>query len=106
MYGTIGRFRPKPGKEQDVFAYLEDWKRTRGPNVKGHVGGYLYKPEQHPEELILAVVFQDKESYFANASDPEQDRWYRRLRDLLDVDPTWEDGEAFDESSGTRAAGR
>ena len=43
--------------------------------------------------MLLLAVFTDKASYVANANDPEQDRWYRGLRELLAADPTWEDGE-------------
>jgi len=43
--------------------------------------------------MIMVAVFQDRDSYYANAADPEQDRWYRRLRDHLAEDPVWEDGE-------------
>ncbi len=39
------------------------------------------------------AVFSDKASYAANASDPEQDVWYGKFRDLLEADPEWEDGE-------------
>ena len=28
-----------------------------------------------------------------NGRDPEEDRWYRQLRALLEADPEWEDGE-------------
>ena len=30
---------------------------------------------------------------FANAADPEQNTWYRRMREQLEEDPWWEDGE-------------
>ncbi len=38
-------------------------------------------------------MFQDKESYMANANNPAQDAWYKELRELLVADPTWDDGE-------------
>ena len=41
----------------------------------------------------MIAMFEDKEAYFANANDPEQDRWYQRFRERLEVDPVWEDGE-------------
>ena len=53
----------------------------------------LYKVEGKENELILAVVFRDKESYFANADDPSQDANYRKMVALLEAPPTWEDGE-------------
>lgn len=93
MFGTVAHLRPKAGQEQAIIEQMRSWERERKPKVKGAVASYLYKSEKDPGELILAVVFQDRESYFANAEDPEQDRWFRRLRELLAADPTWEDGE-------------
>lgn len=93
MYGTIARFRPKPGQEKAVLQLMEEWDRTNRPKVKGAIAEYVYKPEKNPGELIMAVVFQDKESYVANADDPEQDKWFRRFREHLEADPLWEDGE-------------
>jgi hypothetical protein len=29
----------------------------------------------------------------ANANDPEQHQWYLKIRELLEADPEWEDGE-------------
>ncbi len=106
MFGTISHLRPKSGKEEELLNYLREWDRVRRPQVKGALAGYLYRSEKNPGEWIMAVVFQDRDSYFANANDPEQDKWYRRLRDLLETDPTWEDGEIIGTFGATREAGR
>ena len=29
----------------------------------------------------------------ANANNPEQSQWFNKLRELLEADPEWEDGE-------------
>ena len=79
---------------------MEEWDRDKAPQVKGSGAGYMYRPDNSPDELIMVVAFQDKESYQANAQDPEQDRWYRRFRELLQADPTWEDGEIIYSSGG------
>ena len=91
-YGTIYRMRPKPGAEPQLVALLEEWERERKPNAPGAIGGYLFKPDGRPDELIGVAVFRDRESYRANASDPAQDAWYRRLREHLEADPEWDDG--------------
>ena len=98
MYGTIYQLRPKPGKEADVVALMNEWDRDRRPKVKGSLAGYLYKLDKGG--LMGAVVFESKEAYVANANDPEQDAWYRRLRDLLEADPEWNDGEIVSGGSG------
>lgn len=91
MYGTVFRIQPKLGTEEEIIRLMEQWDRERRPKVKGVVATYLYRLDQGG--MMGAVVFQDKETYEANANDPEQDRWYRRLRELLEADPEWNDGE-------------
>ena len=93
MFGTIARLRVKPGQEQALIDMTQEWERERKPKVKGAGSGYLLRPENRPSEMILVAVFEDRESYYANAADPEQDRWFRRIRELLEADPEWEDGE-------------
>ena len=63
------------------------------PKVKGPVASYVLKSEAKVGEYIMVAVFQDKKTYRANADDPEQDRWFRRVRELLQADPVWEDGD-------------
>ncbi len=91
MYGTIARLSPKPGAEAEIIMGMEDWQRERAPKVRGAVGEYLFKLDNGG--LMLVALFEDKESYVANAEDPEQDAWYRRLREQLTADPEWNDGE-------------
>jgi quinol monooxygenase YgiN len=93
MYGTVARLQPKAEQEASVVELLNEWKRTRGPQISGHVASYLYRSERSPGELLLVAVFQDRKSYEANAEAPEQDRWFQRLRASLEHDPIWEDGE-------------
>lgn len=91
MYGTIYQLRPKPGKETDVVALMDEWDRERRPKAKGSLGGYLFKLDKGG--MMGVAVFENKEAYVANANDPGQDAWYRRLRELLEADPEWNDGE-------------
>ena len=93
MYGTVARLRLKPGQESALMDYLQYWSRERKPNVKGAVGGYIYALDTDSSIAIMAVAFQDKESYVANAQSQAQDADYQRLRALLTEDPVWEDGE-------------
>jgi quinol monooxygenase YgiN len=93
MYGTIFRMKVKRGQEQKVADLLNEWNRERKPKVKGVVAAYMMKPDKKAGELIGVAVFRDRAAYMANANDPDQDRWYRRMRELLTADPEWEDGE-------------
>jgi quinol monooxygenase YgiN len=92
MYGTIFRLQPRKGHEEDVVAHFDTWAKTQGERVEGAHATYLLDSERRPGELVGVAVFDDKSSYQANASSPEQDAWYRDLREMLETDPIWEDG--------------
>ena len=89
MYGTVGRMKVKPGKLDELVALMKSDTRE----VDGSVNYFVYKLDEKPDEIILAVVFRDKQSYMANADDPSQDENYRKLVKLLEGPPTWDDGE-------------
>jgi quinol monooxygenase YgiN len=93
MFGTIFRMRPKPGQIGAVEEHMRRWQRERRPKVAGVVASYLLTSRAHPGDLVGVAVFDSEEHYRANADDPEQDRWYRDLRALLEDDPEWNDGD-------------
>ncbi len=95
MYGTIARLQPLPGREAEVRELLEGWSRDRGPSVAGNRGGYLFVPDANPYDkptMFLISIFDDAETYRANADDPAQHAWYLQLRERLAADPDWMDG--------------
>jgi quinol monooxygenase YgiN len=51
------------------------------------------KPDNRSGELLGVAIFEDRASYTANADNPEQHAWFTKMRDLLEADPEWEDGE-------------
>jgi quinol monooxygenase YgiN len=89
MFGTVGRMKVKPGKLDELAKLMQEDQR----DIEGAVGFWLYKLEGKEDEVILAVAFRDKESYFKNADSDEQDEAYRKMVDLIDGTPTWQDGE-------------
>jgi heme-degrading monooxygenase HmoA len=92
MYGTVARFRIKPGSEQKL-AEIE--ARYRAMDIPGFVAQYTYRLDADPQEYYEAVMFESKEAYFAFANTPEQDARYREWRELLEADPKWHDGEVI-----------
>jgi quinol monooxygenase YgiN len=87
--------KPKAGQDQAIVAMLEKWWNERRPKINGAISSTIHRNITNPQELIMSVVFESEESYRANASDPEQDKWYQELRALLDADPRWMDGEVL-----------
>src|SRR5579859_7548812 len=95
MYGTVAQLHVQDGKLEEAREVAQGWERDRRPNVPGFVANYTFQLDSDPQAVILIAVFDSKESYVANAQDPEQDRWYRQLRALLDADPIWQDGHVI-----------
>ena len=95
MYGTVANIRGKAGQGQALIDNRERWNRERKPRISGAMQWYIFRLDRDPQDMILVAVFESKESYEANASDPEQDRWYQELRSHLEADPHWNDGEIF-----------
>jgi quinol monooxygenase YgiN len=98
MYGTIARFRLKPGMEVQA---QEQFREFETAHVKGFTTTYCYRMDANANEYYLAVIFDSKESYWANAQSPEQDARYRRLLSLMEGEPEWHDGEIIAVARGT-----
>lgn len=93
MYGTVARMKVKPGKIDDMLKASVNQVNERRP--KGYLGEIIYKLDENPNEIVLCVFFDSKESYHANANDPAQDKDYKGMRELLEADPDWNDGEVI-----------
>ena len=90
MYGTVARMRLKPGAEAQMQELMKEYE---GLDVPGYVRSTVYKMDTDSDEYYLTVVFEDAQSYRANAQSPEQDARYRKMAELLDGEPEWHDGE-------------
>ena len=90
MYGTVARFRVKSGMEEQLneFTKAEDMM-----GIPGLVRTLVYRLDSDPSAYIMAVVFEDKDSYVKNADSPEQDARYRQFLSFLEGEPEWMDGE-------------
>ena len=100
MYGTIAKLRVKPGKERE----LQETMGQAGRDTPGFVFAHVYRLDEDPQTLMLAVAFDSRESYRANAESPEQHQEYLAYRALLDEEPEWHDGEIlFSEDQTERA---
>ena len=92
MYGTIARLHPRAGMIDELLAMGDSMREAP---MAGFHASYLFLPDHNPyehETVFLVAVFDDAETYRANANSPEQDARYRGLRALLEDDPEWMDG--------------
>jgi hypothetical protein len=92
MYGTIARLRVKSDKLDALRAFGSDESSQIGALRMQHV----FQSDADPNEVWLVVGFDSREAYKANADSPEQHERYLKLRELLDADPDWHDGEIID----------
>jgi len=90
MYGTVARMQIRPGAEPQLMALSEAYAAT---TVPGYVGAYLYRMDNEPNTYFMAVIFESREAYHANADNPDQHERFLKMRELLAGDPEWHDGE-------------
>lgn len=94
MYGTVARLHPKGNSEAGIRALLDEYA-GEGRTPAGFRHSFVFRPDQNPYDrptLFLIALFDDEDTYRANAASPEQDAEYQRLRALLEDDPDWMDG--------------
>ncbi|HET7093825.1 MAG TPA: antibiotic biosynthesis monooxygenase [Thermomicrobiales bacterium] len=89
MYGTVARLRIKPGAEEELLRLSREDVRA----IQGIAFTYVFRTDADPTVAYLAVGFESKAAYLANAGSPEQHERYLRLRALMTADPEWHDGE-------------
>ena len=89
MYGTIARFRIKPGVKDEFIKAMDGFG---GATIDGWVADYYFQMNKHPDEFYLVAIFKDKGTYDANADSSEQHERYLVFRSYLVDDPEWHDG--------------
>lgn len=93
MYGTIAKMTLLPGAEAEMMALMDEINDEM--DAPGYVTDYVYRMDNEPDVYYMAVLFQDRESYHANAQDPRMHERYLRYRAFLSADPEWHDGEVI-----------
>jgi quinol monooxygenase YgiN len=90
MYGTVAKFRVKPGvTAQDLTRMDEQYREI----VRGYINTYVCQTDADPNVYYMVAIFESKEAYHANAQSPEQHERYLQFMALLDGEPEWNDGK-------------
>lgn len=92
MYGTIARLKVKPGHVEALEEVIDD---DRIKSTEGMVGVHVYQQDSDSDELFMAVLFENKESYRANAESDEQHQMYLEMMKHLQAEPEWHDGKVI-----------
>ena len=94
MFVTISIYRAKPGEEDAIVALHEDWQLTRRARTKGYLSGELLRSLCDGQTFTDIARFENQELARAQANDPEQEAWYRRLVSLTESEPVVADYQA------------
>jgi heme-degrading monooxygenase HmoA len=99
MYGTVARMHVKAGSGDKLSQVARDFEQA---HVPGFIASYAYQMDADPNEYLLAVIFDSKASYRANAESPAQNDRFHDMLALLEREPEWHDGEivAVSKSAG------
>lgn len=83
----------KPGKRAEIEDYYDRYSGLGDAIAPGCIAVYALWHDGDPDWLTVLAVFDSRESYRANAASPAQHQRYLQLRELLEEDPHWSDGE-------------
>jgi quinol monooxygenase YgiN len=90
MYGTIAKLKVKPGQMQALKSHMASVSSRQAP---GFLAVNVYQMDADPNELYLTVMFENKETYVANANRPETNADFEKMMRFLVAEPEWRDGE-------------
>ncbi len=89
MWGTIARLKVRPGVPEEYL--VAQMRALNTDRMAGWVNTAFYRSDEDSRELWLVAMFEDKESYRANAESSAQHSVYLTIRALLEDDPEWHD---------------
>jgi quinol monooxygenase YgiN len=90
MFGTVARMKLKPGSHEKMQDLMKGFEERQ---VNGFVFSASYRSQSDPDEIWLAVGFEDEASYRANADDPRTQQMAQQYQQLMAAPPEWHDGE-------------
>jgi heme-degrading monooxygenase HmoA len=90
MFGTVARFTVKEGAEDRLIELMNSYEEA---SIPGHVASTVYKLRDGERQYMMATSFEDEASYRANAESPAQNERFLQMRELLEGDPEWNDGD-------------
>ena len=92
MYGTVARFKVKPGM-RTLFHGWANYSSLTMRTIPGIVESIIFQMDGKSDEFMMAVVFENEEFYRANAASTDQHEEYLRMLEFLAGPPEWNDGE-------------
>lgn len=94
-YGTIARYRVKPGHED---RFLEQMKGFEASPPKGWIYTTIFRSTADEGDVWMSVVFESEELYKKNAASPDMGGQYQAMLEHLRGEPEWHDGHVIHEA--------
>ena len=95
MFGTIARYRVKPGHSEQ---FMKEMGGVETNPPAGWVYHTVFRSTKDPNEIWMSVVFESEEAYRKNADSPDMDREYKEMLAHLQGEPDWHDGNVIHEA--------
>src|SRR2546428_9456518 len=92
MFGTIARYRVKPGHEKQLMEEMGSFERDPPEGWMYHTA---FRSTKDPNEIWLSVVFESEEAYRTNADSHDMDRVYNWMLVHVQGDPEWHDRQVL-----------
>jgi hypothetical protein len=89
MYGTIAHFYIKPGVKEEFVKAMDSFGDAA---IAGWIADYYFQMDEASDEFYLVAIFNERETYQANADSADQHERYLVFRSFLMEDPEWHDG--------------
>ncbi|HZB97744.1 MAG TPA: hypothetical protein VE219_04010 [Candidatus Sulfotelmatobacter sp.] len=90
MYGTVMRYRLKPGMEERHAELVKEFEANK---PAGFVRALLYTLDSGNGEYMTAAAHTDKEAYARDGQSPTQSAWFQRFSEIVDGEVSFNDGE-------------
>lgn len=94
MYGAIARLRIRSGTEQQVIEWAEN-AAAAARAIPGYVKSILYRMDADASVLMLAVIFDSRDTYRACLPSFEQQVKDAGMTAFLTAEPEWRYGEGI-----------
>lgn len=90
MYGSISRFKVKPGNWDALRQAAET-----GPQAQGPSAAAVFQMDADRDEFYMVIVAESEEAYRANSERPEMHDAYVDRLQWLESEPEWHDGKVL-----------
>jgi quinol monooxygenase YgiN len=90
MYGSIARFKVKPGHWEALKQTAETGPQAQGPNAAA-----VFQMDADRDDFYVVMIAESEEAYRANSERPDMHEAYLERLQWLESEPEWHDGRVL-----------